>query len=440
MFKRCIALLFFIFSLQATFENHQTFSQWHDACNDALEYSIRDSVVSADHFKSAVKKFLRIMQRQIADSAAWHNTDRIHKALPDNFVPYVQRLHAPQNTVVAFHGDIHGNVHALNSYLELLASKGYLDKDNPFHIIKDNFYLIFLGDYVDRGYFGVETIYTILRLKIENPDQVFMVRGNHEDLSINKKYGFTTELLKKFGNKVHASFLELIQKVYNSLPVALYLGLGNAAVHDYILCCHGGWELGYDPLKFLQAKSTVKYHAFDTLERNTMLAHLSEQVRQKICSVLPVHEHATDTIMSTPTTPVSLGFLWHDFIPDSGETIIEYQRARGWRLGKPLIDELRERLDRNDIHLRAIFRAHQHGDTSMFSIMRKDGVAKLWQGGQQSFNALRNGLWDGVVCTFLVAPYTGYNNSFDAWGELKVGKDFASSRLTIYKNYSDVGA
>ena len=87
-------------------------------------------------------------------------------------------------SIAAFHGDLHGNVHALNSYLASLAHKGYLDKHNPFRIIKDNFYLIFLGDYVDRGDFGVETIYTILRLKIENPDHVFMVRGNHEDLHL----------------------------------------------------------------------------------------------------------------------------------------------------------------------------------------------------------------------------------------------------------------
>ena len=50
--------------------------------------------------------------------------------------------------------------------------------DDNFVLIPENLYMIFLGDYVDRGQFGAEVLYTILRLKLANPDHVFMVRGN----------------------------------------------------------------------------------------------------------------------------------------------------------------------------------------------------------------------------------------------------------------------
>ena len=63
-------------------------------------------------------------------------------------------------------------------------------------LAKPNTYMVFLGDYTDRGNYGIEVLYTMLRLKLANPEQVFMARGNHEDIQMIASYGFLAECQK----------------------------------------------------------------------------------------------------------------------------------------------------------------------------------------------------------------------------------------------------
>jgi len=93
---------------------------------------------------------------------------------------------------------------------------------------KQNF--IFLGDFVDRGYFSLETFTLLMCLKAKYPDRVTLVRGNHESRQITQVYGFYEECQTKYGN---ASVWKSCCQVFDFLTLA-------AIVDGKVLCVHGG--------------------------------------------------------------------------------------------------------------------------------------------------------------------------------------------------------
>ena len=90
--------------------------------------------------------------------------------------------------------------------------------------------LLFLGDYVDRGFFSLEVLVFLYALKLAHPKNVVMLRGNHESRAMTEHFTFRSEVLQKFNDE---SLYELFIESFEAMPLA-------ADVNGDYLCMHGG--------------------------------------------------------------------------------------------------------------------------------------------------------------------------------------------------------
>lgn len=135
----------------------------------------------------------------------------------------IQQIFPP----VTICGDIHGQLHDL---ITLFNTGGACPGTQ----------YLFLGDFVDRGFYSVESLLLLLSLKIRYPDRITLIRGNHESRQITTVYGFYDECLRKYGN---ANVWRYCCEVFDYVSLGALVG-GKGGV----FCVHGGLSPDVDTI------------------------------------------------------------------------------------------------------------------------------------------------------------------------------------------------
>ena len=204
--------------------------------------------------------------------------------------PNVRPVDAP--AVVC--GDIHGQFFDL---LELFR----ITKKRP----DTNF--VFIGDFVDRGHNSVETWEYLMLLKIKFPEQLTLLRGNHESRIITATYGFLDEIIRKYGN---SNPWNHCIEVFDLLPLG---ALVRGSADGDVFCVHGGLSPDLRTIDQIRA-----------LDRN----------------------------IEIPQTGPFCDLMWSD--PENIETWMQSTRGAGYLFGSRATKEF------NQINgLRLVARAHQ---------------------------------------------------------------------------------
>ncbi|KAK1428238.1 hypothetical protein QVD17_17067 [Tagetes erecta] len=136
--------------------------------------------------------------------------------------PTVLQLKAP----VKVFGDLHGQ---FGDLMRLFDEYGFPSTAGDISYID----YLFLGDYVDRGQHSLETITLLLALKIQYPENVHLIRGNHEAADINALFGFRLECIERMGENDGIWAWTRFNQLFNHLPLA-------ALIDKKIICMHGG--------------------------------------------------------------------------------------------------------------------------------------------------------------------------------------------------------
>lgn len=155
-------------------------------------------------------------------------------------------------------GDLHGN---LFDVLRIIKKVGLPSEEN-----QTNF--IFLGDIVDRGEFSLETVLIIFIMKILFPQNVFVIRGNHEFDSTCSEGGFKDDIIKLYDSETYNSFLD----VFSYLPLSILL-------NNQVFFVHGGIGPNFHSINQIME---VKRPIFDYKDNDILISILWSDPEESI--------------------------------------------------------------------------------------------------------------------------------------------------------------
>jgi len=163
--------------------------------------------------QTSVNEFIELVEDSI------HHLGSETETRPIGSLQIVDRLiKMPPKGEAIMVGDIHGD---LNSLMYILENTGFLKRS-----LKDkDIFMIFLGDYGDRGNYSPEVYYIILKLKEQFPENVILMRGNHEgpDDLLAYPHDLPSQLQKKFGKsgrEAYTKIRELFNYLYNAVLIS----------------------------------------------------------------------------------------------------------------------------------------------------------------------------------------------------------------------------
>ena len=128
-------------------------------------------------------------------------------------------------------GDLHGDFSSLETILEKTRFEERIAAG-------EDLYLVFAGDYVDRGLRSLDVLLKLIELKQKYGERVVILRGNHEgknmagfDVNGEDASDFYREMVSRYGQMGIISIMNSVNKFFDELPIFCVTGNGTLILH-----------------------------------------------------------------------------------------------------------------------------------------------------------------------------------------------------------------
>jgi hypothetical protein len=158
-------------------------------------------------------------RQRLLDIMAAHNAQFADKIFTKEISQFgvVEPLNLEKGNRVCIRADVHSDLRTVITQLRLLQKEKLLDEN---FICAPGVHIVFLGDYMDRGCNDVEVMSLLLTLRMQNPNNVHLERGNHEDVNkVNLGYSDIPAWIQQ--NET------LFTNCYKTMPLGICLLGGN---------------------------------------------------------------------------------------------------------------------------------------------------------------------------------------------------------------------
>ena len=106
--------------------------------------------------------------------------------------------------------------------------------------------IVFIGDFVDRGLHDLHNLLLIMTFNLKFPENVLLLRGNHEAMDVCSRYGFSNNIYNaaKEDKSIFTPIWEDVIELFSKFPLGYVSTIGQKK----ILALHGG--IPFDPNNF----------------------------------------------------------------------------------------------------------------------------------------------------------------------------------------------
>lgn len=219
---------------------------------------------------------------------------------------------------------------------------------------------LFLGDIVDRGEFSLETIIFIYAMKALFPNEIYIIRGNHEFEEVCSLSGFLDDISATYKSKDLFSFFI---ESFDVMPIA-------AVINDSILCVHAGIGPNINSINNIIEEETQ--NNVQSIDFNSEKQNLNNKIQR------PIHDFSNDIIAS---------LMWSDPTEKKQENRTELPSLISPLTGariltvRPIIENKRtKRAISNDFninHLKLGFPKNQRSDDDTINEIEQSHLADL---------------------------------------------------------------